>query len=165
MKITRKINLALKFNENIQNLIRFADSKISILSFISGIATSFVITNFQQMFGLSLFSKIILVSFFVCFFLFVFFSLKTISPRTEQHSDKLDSGIMYFGHISKYKVDDFVAEYENISDENFLTQVLYQVYENAQIAEVKFKNYKKGLITLQFQIFFFFILLMMNSFF
>jgi hypothetical protein len=107
----------------------------------------------------------ILFLFFLAFVVFVYFPLHTISPRGDKHSENLNFGIIYFGHISKRKnVEEFISDYHKLSDDDFLNQILHQIYENSKIAETKFKNYKKGLVTLQVQIFIFFILLGLKSF-
>ncbi len=161
----RKTDIALKLYESTQNLIRFADTKINSLSVINGIATSFVITNFQLLYEISFFSKVILSMFFLTFVVFVYFLLNTILPRKNDKSDLIGNQIIFFGHISKRdSVKDFISDFNSTSSEDFLDDLLQQIYESAKIANVKFSNYKKGMITLQFQIFLFFILLGMKSF-
>ncbi|MBK6774002.1 MAG: hypothetical protein IPG78_18050 [Ignavibacteria bacterium] len=161
----RKTDIALKLYESTQNLIRFADTKINSLSVINGIATSFVITNFQQLYQISIFSKIILFMFFMTFIVFVYFLLNTILPRKNEKSDVIGNQLVFFAHISKRNnVKDFISDFNSTSSEDFLDDLLQQIYESAKIATVKFINYKKGMITLQFQVFLFFILLGLKSF-
>lgn len=161
----RKTDIALKLYESTQNLIRFADTKINSLSVINGIATSFVITNFQQLYSINTFSKIVLLLFFIAFIVFVYFLLNTVLPRKNDKSDIIGNQIIFFGHISKRSnVKDFITDFNSTSSEDFLDDLLQQIYESAKIAAVKFSNYKKGMITLQFQILFFFILLGLKSF-
>lgn len=161
----RKTDLALKLYESTQSLIRFADTKINVLSVINGIATSFVITNFQQIFSISLFSKIILILFFITFIVFVYFLLNTILPRGDKPTGDEGPQIIFFGHVSKRKSpEDFIKDFNSTNSEEFLDDLLKQIYESSKIATTKFANYKKSLITLQFQIFLFFILLGIKSF-
>lgn len=161
----RKTDIALKLYESTQNLIRFADTKINSLSVINGIATSFVITNFQQLYQISIFSKIILLMFFMTFIVFVYFLLNTILPRKNEKSDVIGNQLVFFAHISKRNsANDFISDFNSTSSEDFLDDLLQQIYESAKIATVKFINYKKGMITLQFQVFLFFILLGLKSF-
>ncbi|MBK8552838.1 MAG: hypothetical protein IPL53_17960 [Ignavibacteria bacterium] len=161
----RKTDIALKLYESTQNLIRFADTKINLLSVINGIATSFVITNFQQLFSISLYSKFILILFFIAFIIFVYFLLNTILPRGVKSNGKKGSQIVFFGHISgRNSADDFIKDFNNTDSEQFLDDLLQQIYESSKIASIKFGNYKKSLITLQFQILLFFILLGLKSF-
>lgn len=161
----RKTDIALKLYESTQSLIRFADTKINVLSFVNGIATSFVITNFQQLYSISIFSKFIIVIFFLTFILFVYYLLNTILPRSDKSTSSVGSQIVFFGHIAGRKTaEDFIRDFNNTDSEAFLDDLLQQMYASAKIASIKFNNYKKGLITLQFQIFFFFILLGLKSF-
>lgn len=161
----RKTDLALKLYESTQNLIRFADTKINVLSVINGIATSFVITNFQPLFVISLFSKFILILFFIAFIFFVYFLLNTILPRGDKITGEKGAQIVFFGHISRRKSpDEFIKDFNNTNSEEFLDDLLKQIYESSKIASTKFANYKKSLITLQIQVFLFFILLGLKSF-
>ncbi|HMS64499.1 MAG TPA: DUF5706 domain-containing protein [Ignavibacteria bacterium] len=161
----RKTDLALKLYESTQNLIRFADTKINVLSFVNGIATSFVITNFQQLFEINLFSKFIMICFFLSFIVFVYFLLNTILPRGNKNSEIIGTQLVFFGHVAKRNnAKEYINDFNNTNSEEFLDDLLQQIYESAKIATTKFGNYKKGLITLQFQIFFFFILLGIKSF-
>lgn len=160
MDDNRKIDTALKLLDNVQNLIKFADTKINVLLVVSGVTTTFVLTNFQNLCDLNLFSKIALGLFFLSFIVFVILALLTISPRADKHTGNSPAKTIYFKHISKrIEVKDFVDDYNKLTPESFLTDVLYQVYENSKIADKKFDFYNRSLVALQFQIFFFFALL------
>lgn len=160
MDDNRKIDTALKLLDNVQNLIKFADTKINVLLVVSGVTTTFVLTNFQNLCDLNLFSKIALGLFFLSFIVFVILALLTISPRADKHTGNSPAKTIYFKHISKrIEVKDFVDDYNKLTPESFLTDVLYQVYENSKIADKKFNFYNRSLVALQFQIFFFFALL------
>lgn len=160
----RKTDIALKLYESTQNLIRFADTKINLLSFINGIATSFVITNFQQLYMISLFSKVMLALYFVTFIVFVYFLLNTISPRSNKNSEDIGKKIVFFNHVSRRKnAREFINEFNDTTSEEFLEDLLQQIFESSKIASTKFNFYRKSLITLQFQILLFFILLGLKS--
>ena len=161
----RKTDLALKLYESTQNLIKFADTKINLLSFVNGIATSFVITNFQQLFSISIFSKVILFMYFITFVTFVYFLLNTILPRSSKTSEIIGHQLVFFGHVSKRSnAKEFIDAFNDTTSEEFLDDLLQQFYESSKIAAKKFENYRKGLYTLQFQILMFFILLGLKSF-
>ena len=161
----RRTDIALKLYESTQTLIRFADTKINVLSVINGIATSFVITNFQQLFSISIFSRIILIFFFITFVVFVYYLLNTILPRSDKSHIAACSQIVFFGHIAnRSSAQEFIKDFNNTDSETFLDDLLEQMYASAKIAAIKFSNYKKSLITLQVQIFLFFILLGLRSF-
>ncbi|MBK9330920.1 MAG: hypothetical protein IPM96_00615 [Ignavibacteria bacterium] len=161
----RKTDLALKLYESTQNIIRFADTKINVLSVINGIATSFVITNFQQIYEISILSKILMLLFFITFIIFVYFLLNTILPRANKESESIGSKVIFFSHISgKPDAKSFVNDFNSASSEGFLEDLLHQIYESAKIATTKFNYYRKSLFTLQFQIFLFFIIVGLKSF-
>jgi hypothetical protein len=165
MDENRKIDLAFKLLENVQNLIKFADTKINVLLVISGVTTSFVLTNFQELFDLCLISKIVLGLFFIAFLIFFIFSLLTIAPRKDNHTGNSVSKTIYFEHIaSRIQVKDFINDYNKLDELCFQSDLLYQVFENSKIADNKFKFYKKGLIALQLQLLLFFILVIIKFF-
>lgn len=165
MDDNRKTDLLFKLLDNVQNLIKFADTKINVLLIISGVTTTFILTNFQELFVLCLISKITLGLFFVSFLVFIIFSILTISPRKDNHTGNSVSKTIYFEHIaSRVEVKDFINDYTKIDESGFQSDLLYQVFENSKIADKKFKCYKKSLISLQFQLLFFFILVAVKFF-
>lgn len=165
MDENKRIDAAFKLFDNVQNLIKFADTKINVLLVISGVTTTFFLTNFQTFFDLNCLSKIILGLFFIAFIIFVILSLLTISPRADKHTGNLPAKIIYFKHIAKrVEVNDFIDDYNKLTTESYLTDILYQVYENSKIADKKFKFYNYSLNALQFQILLFFILLGLKFF-
>ena len=165
MDDNRKTDLAFKLLDNVQNLIKFADTKINVLLIISGVTTTFILTNFQGLFDLCLFSKIALGLFFVSFLTFIVLSILTISPRKDSHTGNSVSKTIYFEHIaSRVEVKDFINDYTKLDEQGFQSDLLYQVFENSKIADKKFKLYKKSLIALQVQLLFFFVLVIIKFF-
>ena len=163
MDENRKTDLALKLLDNVQNLIKFADTKINVLLVISGVTTTFILTNFQGLFDLFIISKIALGLFFIAFLIFLVFSLLTIAPRKDNHTGNSVSKTIYFEHIaSRIEVKDFINDYTKLDDQEFQSDILYQVFENSKIADKKFKFYKKSLFALQVQLFLFFILVVIK---
>ena len=55
-------------------------------------------------------------------------------------------------------------DYTKLDESGFQSDLLYQVFENSKIADKKFKCYKKSLISLQFQLLFFFVLVAVKYF-
>jgi hypothetical protein len=165
MDENKKIDTAFKLLDNVQNLIKFADTKINVLLVISGVTTTFILTNFQNLCDLNYVSKIVLGLFFLTFICFVILSLKTISPRTDKHTGNSPAKTIYFKHISKrIEVKDFIDDYNKLTTESCLTDILYQVYENSKIADKKFTFYNYSLTALRLQILFFFLLLGLKFF-
>jgi hypothetical protein len=163
MENKRKTDLAFKLLDNVQNLIRFADSKINVLLIISGVTTTFVLTNFQTICNISCFAKIILCLFFASFLLFVILSMLTIKPRIDNYTGKSVAKTIYFKHIaSRVEVKDFVEDYTKLEEEGFQSDLLYQIYENSKIADKKFRFYAISLYVLFIQLLFFFVLLMIK---
>lgn len=159
----RKTDLAFKLLDNVQNLIKFADTKINVLLVISGVTTTFVLTNFQGLFDLCLLSKISLGLFFLSFLIFIVLSILTISPRSDKHTGKSVPKIIYFGHIAqRIEVKDFVDDYVTMDEKTFQYDLLYQIFENSKIADKKFKFYRLSLIAIKFQIGLFFALLIIK---
>lgn len=165
MENSRKIDLAFKMLDNVQNLIKFADSKINVLLIISGVSTTFILANFNDLFDLCLISKIALGFFFLSFLVFLFFSILTISPQTDKHTGKSASKTIYFKHIAeRVEVKDFIEDFNRLGDDSFLDDLLYQVFENSKIADKKFTSYGYSLIAIRFQIVLFLILIVLKFF-
>lgn len=165
MDNSRRTDLAFKVLENVQNLIRFADAKINVLLIISGVSTTFILANFQNLYTSCLVSKIALGLFFLSFFVFVFFSMRTISPQSDKHTGKSVPKTIYFKHIaSRIEVRDFIDDYEKLDDTGFLNDLLCQVFENSKIADKKFVSYNNSLTTMKVQIGLFFILIAIRFF-
>jgi hypothetical protein len=156
----KKIDTAFKLLDNVQNLIKFADTKINVLLVISGVTTTFVLTNFQNLYDLSPFAKASLGLFFIAFICFVVLSILTISPRTDGHTGTSPAKTIYFKHVSRrVECKDFIDDYNKLTHESCLTDILYQVYENSKIADKKFVFYNRSLMALQVQLVLFFLML------
>lgn len=163
MEDDRKTDLAFKLLDNVQNLIKFADTKINVLLVISGVTTTFILTNFQCLYELCLISKIGLGLFFFSFLVFIVLSVLTISPRADKHTGNSASKIIYFGHIAKrVEAKDFIDDYSKLNENSFQHDLLYQIYENSKIADKKFSFYKMSMTALKFQIGLFFVLLILK---
>ncbi len=160
MDENKKIDTAFKLLDNVQGLIKFADTKINVLLVISGVTTTFILTNFQNLCDLNSFSKIALGLFFLAFITFVTLSILTISPRADKHTGNSPAKVIYFKHVSaRVEVKDFVEDFNKLTPESCITDILYQVYENSKIAEKKFAFYNKSLVVLQIQVVLFFVLI------
>jgi hypothetical protein len=160
MEENRRTDLAFKVLDNVQNLIKFADTKINVLLVISGVTTTFVLTNFQGLYSQGIIPKTCLGLFFIAFLVFVILSVLTISPRSDKHSRESLPKTIYFGHIAKrVEAKDFIDDYLKLDEKTFMNDLLYQIFENSKIADKKFEFYKKSLIALNFQILLFFVLL------
>lgn len=160
MEETRKTDLAFKLLDNNQNLIKFADSKINVLLIVSGVSTTFVITNFQSLIEIGTYGIVGLIIFFLFFVAFVIASLFTISARKALTTGASAPKTIYFEHIAKrVEVKDFIDDYKKITEDSFLTDILYQVYETSKIACRKFYFYKLSKYLIQAQILMFMLLL------
>lgn len=165
MDDNRKTDLAFKLLDNVQNLIKFADTKINVLLLVSGVTTSFILSNFQNLFNLCITSKLTLGLFFIAFLIFIVFSLLTIAPRKDNYTGNSICKTIYFKHIaSRIDTEDFIKDYKIIDEISFQSDLLYQVFENSKIADKKFEFYNKSLISLCVQLFFFFILVIIKFF-
>jgi hypothetical protein len=159
----RKTDLALKLLDNVQNLIKFADSKLNVLLIISGVTTTFVLANIQPLFNDSILSKVLIILFFVSFIIFLCFSMLTILPRQDNHTDQSIAKTIYFRHIaSRIEIKDFINDYSKLDEKGFQTDLLYQIYETSKIADKKFKFYIKCIFTLLFQVLFCIVLMIIR---
>jgi hypothetical protein len=96
---------------------------------------------------------------------FLYFSILTISPRSDKHTGKSVSKTIYFKHIAERKeVKDFIEDFNKLGDDSFLDDLLYQVFENSKIADKKFSSYANGLFAMKVQIGLFLILVALKFF-
>lgn len=163
MEENRKTDLAFKLLDNVQNLIKFADTKINVLLIISGVSTTFILTNFQSLLCSCLLSKITLCLFLITFLAFIILSILTISPRKDKHTGNSVSKTIYFKHIAeRIEAKDFIDDYNLLDEKKFQSDLLYQVFENSKIAEKKFQFYNFSLTALKIQILLFFVLIVIK---
>ncbi|HPI40892.1 MAG TPA: DUF5706 domain-containing protein [Pseudobdellovibrionaceae bacterium] len=159
----RKTDLAFKLLDNVQNLIKFADTKVNVLLIISGVTTTFVISNFSKISETSILGQISLALFIISFIVFTIFALMTISPRSDKHTGKSVAKTIYFKHIAeRVEVKDFIEDYSKLDEKNFQADLLYQIFENSKIAEKKFYFYNLCLTALKVQIVIFLTILGIN---
>ena len=65
-------------------------------------------------------------------------------PKTESQN----SSLIFFGTISTWKVDEFKKRFKEVSDEDYLDDVLCQIHINAVILGKKFRYLKSSLLVM-----------------
>jgi hypothetical protein len=159
-----QIELSWKLLQNNQNMIKFADSKIQFLLVISGITTTYILTNLKDLLSFGIYSKIFIVGFLIASLLFVIFALLTIYPRHASKTGISVPKLLYHGHVSeRIEVGDYINEFSKADEKEILKDILYQVYEVSNIATKKFKFYDKSWRCLGAQLIAFVIIIIIKS--
>ncbi|MCF8230550.1 MAG: DUF5706 domain-containing protein [Bacteroidales bacterium] len=148
-----KIDFAWKILINNQDMVKFADSKIKFLLVISGISTTYVLTNFNSLLLIGLPAQILIGVFLIAFLLFIVFALLTIYPRYASNTDMSVPKLIYHHHVSqRNKALEYRTDFKETEENEFLDDVLYQVYEVSKIADKKFRYYNKSGIFIGIQL-------------
>ncbi len=161
-----KLDLLNKVFDNQQALISSADGKASIaLSLQVFIATSVLGTSIL----VEPFTKIACIDptlqylFYILFSFFLFISviglvvsILVFMPRPPQEEKEVNrKGIIYFGHIIKFKNSkDYLAEVNDTKEGDLIKEFAFQNYSLAQILDHKMKYVKCSTIILLINILF-----------
>lgn len=151
-KKTIGLEEAWKIHQNIQELIRFADKKVGILLVISGVMTSFVFNSLSSLKTLGNPGYASLAIFLFAFGAFIFFSMKALFARLSCQDNKGVPQIIYFKNIAnRVTANDYYQDLSALSEEEFLKDIAFQIYDIGVIADIKYLNYQISIWALGFQ--------------
>ncbi|MCG8860079.1 Pycsar system effector family protein [Tenacibaculum finnmarkense] len=134
---------------NINDWIKYSDTKATILLTLYGVIITIVYSNSSDVLdGLNssnwtMFFSIISIVFTI---ISIIFSFLCINPKLNNENP---TSIIYFGHIQK-KFDnpsDYLVHSKNIlsNEENYITELTEQIHSNSKIAWSKFSNITIGI--------------------
>lgn len=151
---------AYKSLENINSWINNSDTKVSIILGLLGVIFTVVFSNTEFCdlmlkllksvvkdirFGELIYLLLIFLS-IVLIIYGIYKLFRVLVPRLEFNLSKGKKSILYFGEISNYdSFNDFKRNVYKISKKELYDDILHQIYINANICNVKFKNYNYGL--------------------
>ncbi len=164
MDIDKRIEYAWKLFQNNQEMIKFSDSKLRFLAIISGVITSYVLGNYSELSVMGWYGNLALVLFFIGFFFFVLFALLSSFPRFASKTGNSVLKLIYHKHVSDIvEAGEYISKFNDATDDEYLKDILYQVYEVSRIATKKFKFYNFSWFALGFQVIAFSSLLIIQS--
>jgi hypothetical protein len=129
---------------NINEWIRYSDTKAVILLTLYGVIITIIYSNANEVLlalNSSDFIFYLAILSIILSFLSVLFSLLCVNPRLK---NKNPNSVIYFGHIQeKFKTpDEYLVKSNEILDEekDYLKELSEQVFSNSNIAWKKFSN-------------------------
>jgi len=177
MDIKNKIEFQSKVYENIQNMINFADSKASISLSIQSLVISITIgssllTNiFEKVRNLAnnpVTNIFYILMIIVCIssFIGILSCILVYKARQPKNKDeKCREGIIYFGHISKYReCEDYSAKLDKINEKIVFNEYSSQIYELSKIASDKMRYVNYSIFFLIFNLFLGIIIFLLNGY-
>ena len=146
------IEFAWKIYLNTQDMIKIADRKISVLLVISGVMTTFIFTNANNIKSIGIYGNLAFSLFVVFFLVFLAFGLLTLYARKDTKTGDNAPKTIYFGQISERKEPyEYYKSLSEMDSAQRLLDLSYQIYEVSIIAGVKYRNCKRAWIALFFQ--------------
>lgn len=157
--------------ENINNWINNCDNKASIMLGFIGIIASILLTNnnfitiFIKMLNKVVenidFSDVLYLIFIfsaIGFILYGTFNIFKVICPTLQRSDSKNKSLIYYDSISRMDLVDYKNSIFEANENDYLEDLLSQVYINSKICSKKFMNLKNGLYFIVFGLVLFFII-------
>lgn len=120
------------------------DTKISFVTVISIGMLGVMIDKISSSEDLNIYTSLILVA----TTLLLLLSLLFIYLGQYPHIESKNNSIIFFKTISEMKVDEFIKQFKNTSDEDYLNDTLFQVHINAELLTKKFIFFKRSLVFL-----------------
>lgn len=149
-----KTTFALEDFKNIQDLIKFMDQKAGFVLVIYGfIVTAFIevaknitLTNpFMLKSHEMIYTLISFITGFalVCILIYqvYFIIFNVIGPKVASNYCEGEQCLFYFEHIAKMKKPRFKTEFQKLTEDNILNEILGQVYEVSIILNKKRENF------------------------
>jgi len=130
--------------QNINDWIKFSDTKAGIIVTVYGLILTIIYSNAQDVYtwtSSSIFILIITIVAVILTILSVFFAFLCINPSLKNKNPK---SLIYFGHIAtkNKKYLEYLSDATTVFEDTdkLSTQLSEQIYENSKIAWSKFKN-------------------------
>ena len=145
-----KTETLLKIYQNIQDQIKYCDTKTGLMIAASGIIFGilFDIYKYLEISGLTQVLQLFLIISLTCNTVSVFFFIITVFPRKGSDSDT----IFYWGKICKYELKEFKKIIEGTKEEDIIDDLTSQIYYLSNICDEKMHYFKVGTIMLTLSI-------------
>jgi Family of unknown function (DUF5706) len=124
-----------------QELIRSADLRAYLLSFMSTMLVTFVANNLDKMLKQGMLPLVLVTVFFVSAMVFFFFALTTLTARTM--AAPRENGFVFFGDIAgRHDEAKYVAECRATDMNALYDDICRQTHHVAIIAKKKYATYR-----------------------
>lgn len=124
-----------------QELIRSADLRAYLLSFMSTMLVTFVANNLDKMLKQGGLPVVLVIVFFVSAMVFFFFALTTLTARTM--AAPRENGFVFFGDIAGRRDEaQYIAECRSTDLNAFYDDLCRQTHHVAIIATKKYATYR-----------------------
>ena len=143
----RKIDLLINTHGELQDQVRFGDSKATAIITFKLVMLAFLRTqvgdindayNDGDAIVIGLFSL-----FMITFMISTIYILKVIVPRVLRNSNKRSS--IFFSEIAELKEDEYIELIEEQSEENLAKDYATQIHTLSKIMVVKYANIQKSI--------------------
>ncbi|KTS72312.1 hypothetical protein NS115_24415, partial [Paenibacillus jamilae] len=149
---------ALESLRNIQELIRFIDTKASALLVVYGLILTVFMDTAKKMsflnitklnFYNALVSVLVLIVGLTLSFLLIyqlyFIIMQVLKPRLSFNYKEEEHSIFYFEHVASMKKSDVVKGYLTANEATMVEEIVGQVYEVSKIMKIKTHRLKKAM--------------------
>lgn len=148
MNIERKILLLQDSLSRLLGWISAAESRISMIFAIDTAMLGLLSVLVPTSSGWSCWVMTISIITAMCLLISLLFLVFSSFPRTKGPKRSL----IYFGGISERDLDSFKQEIVQLSDDQYLTDLIAQCHKNAQIAQKKYRWIQRSMVALYLSI-------------
>ena len=153
----KKTDFALESFKNIQDLIKFIDQKSSLVLVVSGLIFTGYIEFIKDLIFISprdsnfwsILTFLSSLSTLICLTLVLYISIfKILKPQKAKHYGVSDKSLFYYEHLASIGKEQVLAEYDSISEDKMLKEIIDQQHEVSVILNTKQNEFGKSLIFL-----------------
>ncbi len=137
----------------VSDWIKFADTKAGFVAVFYSAVFGFLWSQREAFFIRTLCIRdcsapyvILFIVILALLVLGIYFLLTTVKPRIDNKNT--DESLFFYGTVSQMKIEDYLKDVEEISDEKASRQIKEQIYTNSIIANTKMTNVRRSIDTL-----------------
>ena len=130
---------------SLQEMIQFADYKVYLLYMIAGIVLSIIFSEYKELATLNPLFKACFAMLLVVSGLLIYFSMKTMMPRSHNDHHTQTKKLIYFMDIASQQDKDFVGRFLELPTDQITEDLLNQAAILSDILKQKFMNLKRAM--------------------
>ncbi|MCH8272029.1 MAG: hypothetical protein IIB41_02130 [Candidatus Marinimicrobia bacterium] len=143
----RKIDLLISTHAELQDQVRFGDSKATAIITFKLVMLAFLRTQVNDINDAYHNGDVVVIGLFslfmVTFMISTIYILKVIVPRVSHHSNKRSS--IFFSEIAEMKEDEYIKFVESQSAEDLSKDYANQIHALSRIMVIKYANIQKSI--------------------
>ena len=143
----RKIDLLISTHAELQDQVRFGDSKATAIITFKLVMLAFLRTQVNDINDAYHNGDLLVIGLFslfmVTFMISTIYILKVIVPRVSHHSNKRSS--IFFSEIAEMKEDEYIKFVESQSAEDLAKDYANQIHALSRIMVIKYANIQKSI--------------------